>query len=220
MGRIFACSDFHGIYDAYAKIKNYLHSDDKVFFLGDASDRGHDGWKLIKEILNDRQFIYFRGNHEQMLLDAYYSMNSFDEEYYFRQLFLNGGATTFDDMLSDPEHDSILVRLNKTIRAGSYNSPISNNIIFLSHAGFNPEKGLPSSRDLLWDRTHISSPWDSAENEYVVHGHTPVTHLTDYGASANSPFYCDGHKICIDNLTVKTGVVPLLNLDTLELIYL
>ena len=219
MRRVFACSDFHGIFDAYVKIKNYLNPDDKVFFLGDASDRGDEGWKLIKTILNDKQFIYFRGNHEQMLLNAYYSRNFPDEEYHFYQLIMNGGGKTLEDMRLDPEHESILKCLNKTICAGSYNSPVSNNKIFLSHAGFNPEKKLPSSNDLIWDREHIASPWSGAADEYVVHGHTPVPYLTRYGASANSPFYCDGHKICLDNLTAKTGVAPLLNLDTFELIY-
>lgn len=40
MGRTFACADLHGQYNLYKQIKNFLKEDDKVYFLGDATDRG------------------------------------------------------------------------------------------------------------------------------------------------------------------------------------
>ena len=55
---IYATTDLHGRKDLYLKIKEILQPDDKVFFLGDANDRGWDGWELIKLIYNDPQFIY------------------------------------------------------------------------------------------------------------------------------------------------------------------
>ena len=39
MGRVFACSDLHGMMSLYKQIKDFLKPDDIVYFLGDASDR-------------------------------------------------------------------------------------------------------------------------------------------------------------------------------------
>ena len=42
---VYACSDIHGYYQIYEKIKSILKPDDCVYFLGDANDRGPDSWK-------------------------------------------------------------------------------------------------------------------------------------------------------------------------------
>ena len=67
---VFACSDLHGMLHFYKTIKEFLKPEDVVFFLGDAGDRGPHPWETIKAILTDPQFIYIKGNHEDMLIDA------------------------------------------------------------------------------------------------------------------------------------------------------
>ena len=66
MKRTFACSDLHGQLDLWKQIKSFLNPEDTVYFLGDAGDRGPDGWELIKAIANDSQVVYLKGNHEDM----------------------------------------------------------------------------------------------------------------------------------------------------------
>ena len=68
---VYACGDLHGRLDIYRKIKEFLKPEDRVIFLGDANDRGPAPWALVKEILTDPQFIYLRGNHEEMLFDLF-----------------------------------------------------------------------------------------------------------------------------------------------------
>lgn len=38
----YACSDLHGRLDLLEQIQSFLKSDDRVYFLGDAGDRGPD----------------------------------------------------------------------------------------------------------------------------------------------------------------------------------
>ena len=66
---VYACSDIHGSLSIWNKIKEILKPNDALYFLGDACDRGFDGWQIIKEMLDDLRVIYIRGNHEQLPLD-------------------------------------------------------------------------------------------------------------------------------------------------------
>ena len=68
---VYALGDLHGHYEIYEKVKAMLKPEDTVYFLGDAGDRGPDSWKCIKAIYDDPQFIYIKGNHEDMLVKAF-----------------------------------------------------------------------------------------------------------------------------------------------------
>ena len=48
---VYALSDLHGNLNIWKKIKEFLKPEDKVYFLGDAADRGDYGWEIIKEII-------------------------------------------------------------------------------------------------------------------------------------------------------------------------
>ena len=67
---VYALSDLHGCLDIYKSVKALLNPEDKVYFLGDAGDRGPQSWETIKAIARDPQFIYLKGNHEDMLVAA------------------------------------------------------------------------------------------------------------------------------------------------------
>ena len=41
-----------------------------IVYGGDAADRGPDGYRIIKELLNDPQIIYIYGNHEDLFIKA------------------------------------------------------------------------------------------------------------------------------------------------------
>ena len=91
----------------------------------------------------------------------------------------------------------------------------------MSHAGYTPhEMILPSSEDLIWNRDHLWDEWDdNFKNSIVVHGHTPIQILAKEIGETYEPgalWYCDNHKICIDNAAFYSGDVCLLNLDTFE----
>ena len=63
----YAVSDLHGHLEIYKQIKAMLKPGDIVYCLGDCGDRGPRPWETIKAVYEDPQFIYLKGNHEDML---------------------------------------------------------------------------------------------------------------------------------------------------------
>ena len=99
----YACSDIHGNLKLFKKLKEYLTSEDKIFFLGDATDRGSEGYEIMKAISRDVRFTYLKGNHEDMLYKAgidYFQDGYTDKNYHL--LVQNGGYDTFNDLIVDP----------------------------------------------------------------------------------------------------------------------
>ena len=103
---IYACSDLHGRLDLLEQIQSFLNHDDKVYFLGDAGDRGSYPWESIKRIAQDNRFIYLKGNHEDMLVQA--MGDEVRNEGHgvlgknFALLSQNGGGETFLHWLLEP----------------------------------------------------------------------------------------------------------------------
>lgn len=210
----YACADLHGNYALWQKIKEHLGEDDWLFMLGDAADRGLRGWEIIKEALADPRVIYIRGNHDQMLLDAW-KTGWADSMLWF----YNNGYPTFEAIMNDKEAESYLRELDKTQQFISLKE--EGRELILTHAGFTPPY---AETDVLWDRDHISDDWPIGyENTYIVHGHTPVVHLEGYGAqkvqyneARTVGKYAAGRKICIDGLSAFSGKCALLDLQTLK----
>lgn len=109
-----AISDFHGVYFPLEKIKeHYLREYDKIFVLGDTTDRGLDGEgakgiKMLEEIMElskdfpDRVY-YVPGNHDELLYE-YIKTGSSNARY---NITSNGGAKTVLDIdrmrVAEPE---------------------------------------------------------------------------------------------------------------------
>lgn len=128
---IYACSDLHGQYKLWTKIKNYLQDDDKLFFLGDAIDRGSDGIKIMLEMLLDKRVVYLIGNHEEMMYEA---LNDFDIDLWCS----NGGYNTYQKFneLSLECQEFILSSLEDLRKIPYYEyTNEDNQSIFLSHSG-------------------------------------------------------------------------------------
>jgi calcineurin-like phosphoesterase family protein len=222
---IYTCSDLHGNFDLYKQIKKSLKPEDKVYFLGDAGDRGKDPWKLIKYIYTDPQFIYLKGNHEDMLVKAVRSYLRYENisDINISLLFSNGGYDTFMDCI---EEDYIEKWMDCIDKLPLYQDLFNDDgiHIHLSHAGFTTNKNEIIHEDrLLWDRTHFNDGWDeeSCPNDIIIHGHTTIQRLQkelnipkERRKDEGAVYYANNHKIDIDNATYRTGVVTLLDLNT------
>ena len=229
MNKTYAISDTHGMYNLWRQVIESLDETDTLYILGDAADRGPDGWKIIKEALSDPRVIYVRGNHDQMLLECWRS--DWCDNYIW---LYNGGYETFNDVLMDVDYEICLAQLARTKLYHCYENKEGQKI-HLSHAGFTlmENNEIPYANDLLWDREHIEDKckwWPKTNpNDYVVHGHTPITssrwkliNMEEGKYSKTSPTiirYVHGHKICIDLGSVWTQKTVLLDLDTLLPIY-
>lgn len=204
---MYAFSDVHGNWELYEKVKTFLQEhNEQAYFLGDACDRGKDGWKIIKDILaNPNLFFYIKGNHEDMLATA------------SPWWFYNGGYSTYLGMKedTDQEQDKIVRKLRNLPTVLSYKNK-DGKICVMTHAGFTPETDEP---DYLWDREHVDDEWpiySNYKNLYIIHGHTPIAYIDKKTMYKEACSYCGNHKICIDFETYNTNAVCLLNLDTFE----
>lgn len=221
-GKTYAVSDLHGYLDLYKQIKEYIKPEDVVYFLGDATDRGPNSWELAKTIYDDPQFIYLKGNHEDMLIKAVIGhINSagggFPE---YNSLMGNGGKQTWKDVFKDPEGIDYIRKLVQLPEEAYYIND-EGRVIHLSHAGFTPNS--PYGKDLLWDRDHIFDDGsDIPEDWVIVHGHTPVYFqreqiTTDEIMETLFPeLYANCKKLNIDMGTYITKTCCLVDLDTFE----
>ena len=221
---VYAVSDLHGCKNFYEQIKKYIKPEDTVYFLGDAGEGGMHSWETIKAIASDPQFIYMKGNHEDMLMRA---MMEYQKGYCgsdFALLSRNGGASTYESWIADGAVEGWISWIRKLPTHMEYTRP-DGKIVLLSHAGYTPDAcmNIPEDRDLIWDRYHFYEGWYyEHEDVYVVHGHTPIPLMDEdvYDGGDNTLAgafkYCEGHKYCIDSGAVFTGVCTLFNLDTFE----
>ena len=203
-GRVFASADWHGCGKVAKKVLNYLKPEDKLYFLGDAIDRGPNSLELFDLLYERPNTVFLRGNHEDMMYNALITEIKNFDEYPFPgyidyqsleaiQWFSNGGINTITDKegkrIDFNKLKSYLPKIrNLSCIAEIYDSPEGHSVI-LEHAGYTP--CIPSHRrhDPLWDRDHFNDPWnvfleedDFIENTYMVHGHTPVQYLKyEYG---------------------------------------
>ena len=206
MHDIFYFTDVHGCYDLYRAAMNYCLTQDPectIIFGGDACDRGHDGYKIMKELLAHPQIGYIKGNHEDMFIRA---ARSIKEDYkdildighilkYFNpnndklpsevQLAIyNGGFYTLKDWMLDGMPSDIVQELTCLPTTFSYEN------IDFCHAGGNyktfqevfsaewEEEQVPDSGYeylLLWDRAYLGQGW--APDRTCIFGHTPTTEL-------------------------------------------
>lgn len=173
-----AIGDVHGCLQSLQALTKKLekYSDRQFVFLGDYIDRGPDSKGVVDFLLDYREqqdCIFLRGNHEQMLLDAYYNDN-------LDLWLMNGGRSTlesygakYNQLNIGEEH----IEFYKDTRM-YYDTPD----FFFVHAGLSPAKTIEQSlkddndiQDFLWERSHLNvfeTPWEKT----VVFGHTPRPH--------------------------------------------
>ena len=220
MGKVYALSDLHGQGNLWEQIKTFLKPDDMVYFLGDAIDRGPNGFAIMKEILLDHRFHYIRGNHEVLMREAI-KHNKWNDAWDL--WFYNGGELTAKAWRADGGYLDWIYVINEMPLEMTYINT-SNQIIHLSHAGFAFNYHPSDEEELIWDRKHFYDQTTPPANEFIVHGHSPIPYLEkklykhNYTLKDGVLFYADNHKIDIDNGCFHTHAISLLNLDTFDVI--
>lgn len=223
---VYACSDLHGNGKLWDKIKEFLKEDDTLYFLGDAADRGPDGWRIIKEMIADPRVIYLAGNHDIILADRIGRPLNYEIVNLHN---FNGGMSTWESAENDPDALYLMNQIYKMPRSITYTNA-NNKVIYMSHSGSTSNDPY----DLVWDRHEFLSDYKPEGIDYIIHGHTPNISMFDKFVEANqflskdkkyklpsaecpigafwySPFRCG-----IDCLTIRTKRTVLIDLDTLE----
>ena len=204
----YICTDLHGNYNIYKKIKNLLGKSDTLYFLGDSCDRGPDGALILMDIIQDSRVHYILGNHDFFILDWLRHGHNRDHASNL-WVELNGGDLTFEWLKawSDEELNYLQEYLEEC--PGIETLVYKDLQIHLTHAGFNPgdyDFNHLDPEDISWDRNHFNYEWtwyeepdkndgewlwgdelneDNSvikaeyENTYIFHGHTHV-HYAKY----------------------------------------
>lgn len=226
-GRRLAISDVHGFAHTLAELvvhKIKLTPEDQLFLLGDYIDRG-TGNGLVLDFIMDLQkrgFQVFplRGNHEQMLLDAWNEF-TFEKD--------NGSDLRFHAMIEAidlvDESGNLASTYLRFVDSLPYYYELDR--FYLVHAGFNFHGSDPFSdyESMLWMWNFVRNP----TGKTVIHGHqTTDLSAIQQNIQAKQPI------ICIDNgcyygvslhdirkytphFTIDKGNLCALDLDTYEL---
>jgi len=222
--KTYAVADLHGCYEQWKEIQKFCKDDDKIYVLGDCIDRGVDGLDTLISVLNDPRAIMLCGNHEDMMANALEDELMFGVSDYWTWIwFQNGGNTTYSAWQEAGYDFDWIKRIRNLPLWAEYTNQQGHNII-MSHSGITPKAGYGietcSRKSLLWDRNHLSEvKWHRDDNEFCVHGHTPIMIMPQNKGIDIEPgafYYCDCHKINIDNGGIWTGNICLLDLDTFD----
>jgi serine/threonine protein phosphatase 1 len=175
---LIAIGDIHGCNKTckvlLQKLDEEYQSEPTYVFLGDYTDRGPDSKDVVEQLLDFDQHhdcVFIRGNHDQMLLDAY-EKNEWD------LWIANGGSSTLRNYDAIPgnfelpkKHYQFFTDTKLYWETEDY---------FFVHAGLNPNLTIKENlereeerQEFIWQRSHIhakKSKWEKT----VVFGHTPV----------------------------------------------
>ena len=193
--RLLAIGDIHGHTTALRALLDEVspNSSDEVVFLGDYVDKGPDiagTLELVSNLSAEHDWIFLRGNHDQMMLDAYRDSSAFGiwECLSGDDPLASYGSGSTEDLLRDiPDHHMRFIEE----RCRDFHE--TDSFIF-AHAGIRPHIS-PSEEDverLQW--TTLASAASHLSGRTVICGHSSQ----ETGRIADL-----GHTICIDTGITK-----------------
>lgn len=205
--KIYCISDIHGclfeLEEALFQILEHLNEDDtKLVLLGDYIHGGGNDYEVLDRIMSlqdkynkygEEKVIALRGNHEDFVLDGYSCINEENNDY------LEG----IDDKYYEWMHGLPLYY-------------VEDNTIFV-HAGIDEEAGEDwewgTSDEIFTGKYPPSVGKIDGLNMKVVAGHVGTSELAN-DLNFHDVYYDGYSHYYIDGSTVKSGVLPILLVDT------
>ena len=187
---IYVTSDLHGY--PFEKFKALLNkagfsNEDFCFVLGDVIDRGDDGIRILRWLMNQPNFELLLGNHEAMMIACDFVCDEITEESVngltseklgaYTTWISNGGQQTLNELYALPPEEREYIfeyireaLLYETVTAGGRD-------FLLTHSGlgsFDKNKKLSEYEvfDFIWNRPDINEKY--FDGIITVFGHTPT----------------------------------------------
>ncbi len=189
----YAIGDIHGEADQLRQLHTKIVERHRVEFrgfdrtivhLGDYIDRGPDSFDVIEMVMSleketNQRLINLKGNHEQLMLDAYQQ----DKPAAYNDWLDNGGERTISSYQRGGLNEPPAWHMDWLAGLRSLYWDKAAGLVFV-HAGVDPNKfPFDSEMTRLWTRARSffdPSRWKSPElvGMRVVHGHTPTQSQT------------------------------------------
>lgn len=230
---MFYFTDVHGNMLLYEKAMEII-KDQPFIFGGDACDRGHSGYSIMRKLLDNPKCTYLKGNHEDMFVKAARFLRQFiistdaydettclynltdaldaDKNHVLGLYLYNDGLHTIIDWYCDGMPMDFVDKIDNLEYGISYNN------YDFCHAGALPkmwDKEKWDDKDfefLLWDRQHFSYGW--FKDRMLIHGHTPVDSMPGKYAADRAPIlYCGKTRLNMDGGASYNHQLFLLNID-------
>jgi len=206
----YAVSDIHGCVKTFkALIQEKIQFDpanDELYLLGDYVDRGPDSKGVLDYILNMQQQGYsvhtIRGNHDQMMIDAFHGIHLNWVENEGRATMRSFGVLNPKEIPNN--YFTLIEEMNLYIELEDY---------YLVHAGFDFTRKDPFSHsESMMTIRQMNIDNSIVQHKKIIHGHTPVplNHIVDSVSS-------DSQTINIDNGCVMSNLNDYGSLIALEL---
>lgn len=229
---IYATSDLHGY--PPEKFRALLDragfsDDDFCFILGDVIDRGEEGIKTLRWLMNQPNFELILGNHEAMMLACDFLCDEITDDSIasltgeklgtYTNWLANGGQTTLNELYKLPNEERKYIfeylreaPLYETVTAGGRD-------FLLIHSGlgsFDKSKKITdySAYDLIWNRPDLNTRY--FDGILTVFGHTPTLF---YGSEYKGKAIVTDTWIDIDTGSACGESPMLLRLDDLKEFY-
>lgn len=204
MEKVIAFGDIHGCYKAAkSAVELAVTESAQAVFLGDYVDRGPDSIKTLEILIEAKEkypdWVFLRGNHDQMLLDLINGESEPDSvlNVLIGQTSNNETTKVYNQWKSLPKDRKkrIVDFLNDTkfyydTKYRTFvHAPLKNNSIPLE------EK---TNEELIWNYS-LSPVWDKKE---FIHGHAVVDKVTKQGKGININTKC-GYGGCLTGMLIK-----------------
>ena len=179
----YAIGDIHGCYKSLRRLVEdilAINKEDKLYFVGDFIDRGPSGMEVIDYIISLKDKGYqvqsVRGNHEEMMLDAYLYQTP---DKFMLWMFNGADATLASYGIESTRFNDqgVLAELPEShidfIRKMPYFIELKDCIVVHAGINFKAEEPFKDILSMVWCRD-CSNDLSKSGNRYIVHGHTPI----------------------------------------------
>lgn len=206
----YVMSDVHGNKEKFFKLLEQikLRKRDTLYILGDLIDVGEDGIELLKYVMEQKNIVLLKGDHERDMCAAICQERAGVSPAVldlFETWFNNGGKVTYQKLLDEPsDRAAQIVRYVQNPRDHALVS-VRGKTYLLAHAGvaLRPELSFVDNLEvntaygLIYDirEEYLSAEWQLPC--YIVTGHTPVANLPEYmkEMTEENKKRCLAHKI-------------------------
>lgn len=192
----YVMSDVHGESSRfYAMLEKISFSPgDTLYILGDVIDRGPDGVKLVRQIMDERNMIMLLGNHEHMCIQA---CGPYATDQDMARWDRNGSLPTKEALARlRPEQEEDFLYYLKTLPI-HLRVTVEGQAFYLVH-------GFPGGNlhDEVWGRPRADTPNPIPDCRVIV-GHTPVVRF--YTTVEEEQRYLAGLEAAGDHLRIFHG---------------